>query len=148
MIYSINWPNFIAWLTLRLEILGNMCIVIICCPLCNAINFEINLSFFVKPSSYMTKKAMTKIKYLKTELVWNKKYFSWFLKLSLKQMGAISFQNDRFWHLDKDNSFKISTLPHRITKIFPKCQLVLKLIKTWKPSEFFICWLSPVTFTI
>ena len=30
MLYSINWPNFIAWLPLLLEILGNMCIVIVC----------------------------------------------------------------------------------------------------------------------
>ena len=29
MLYSINWPNFIAWLALLLEILGNMCIAII-----------------------------------------------------------------------------------------------------------------------
>ena len=26
MLYSINWPNFIAWLPLLLEILSNMCI--------------------------------------------------------------------------------------------------------------------------
>ena len=32
MQYSINWPNFVAWLPLLLEILSNMCIVIICCP--------------------------------------------------------------------------------------------------------------------
>ena len=30
MLYSINWPNFIAWLALLLEILGNMCIAIVC----------------------------------------------------------------------------------------------------------------------
>ena len=28
--YSINWPNLIAWLPLFLEILGNMCVTIIC----------------------------------------------------------------------------------------------------------------------
>ena len=27
-----HWPNFIAWLALMLEILGNVCIVMICCP--------------------------------------------------------------------------------------------------------------------
>ena len=26
MLYSVNWPNFIVWLPLLLEILGNMCI--------------------------------------------------------------------------------------------------------------------------
>ena len=30
MLYSINWPNFIAWLSLLLEILGNMCTAIVC----------------------------------------------------------------------------------------------------------------------
>ena len=30
MLYSINWPNFIVWLPLLLEILGNMCITIVC----------------------------------------------------------------------------------------------------------------------
>ena len=30
MLYSINWPNFIAWLLLLLEILDNMYITILC----------------------------------------------------------------------------------------------------------------------
>ena len=29
-LYSINWSNFIDWLSLLLEILGNMCIAIVC----------------------------------------------------------------------------------------------------------------------
>ena len=29
-LYSINRPNFIVWLPLLLEILGNMCIAIVC----------------------------------------------------------------------------------------------------------------------
>ena len=29
MLYSINWPNFIVWLFLLLEILANMCIAIV-----------------------------------------------------------------------------------------------------------------------
>ena len=29
-LYSINCPNFIVWLLLRLEILGNMCIATVC----------------------------------------------------------------------------------------------------------------------
>ena len=29
MLYSINWPNFSAWLSLLLEILGNICIAIV-----------------------------------------------------------------------------------------------------------------------
>ena len=30
LLYSINLPNFIAWFPLLLEILGNMCIEIVC----------------------------------------------------------------------------------------------------------------------
>ena len=67
MLYSINWPNSVAWLPLLLEILGNMCIVIICYPICGVINFEINLSLLITPFLYITKKAGQKRKYLKNE---------------------------------------------------------------------------------
>ena len=30
LLYSINWPSFIVWLPLLREILGNMCIAIVC----------------------------------------------------------------------------------------------------------------------
>ena len=42
---SINWHIFIVWLLLLLEILRNMCIVIIYFPGCEVINFEINFFF-------------------------------------------------------------------------------------------------------
>ena len=45
MLYSTNWPNFIVWLSLLLEILGSMCIAINCEPGCGVIKFEITLSF-------------------------------------------------------------------------------------------------------
>ena len=55
-------------LSLLLEILGKMCIVIVCFPDCDAINFEIILSFLIKPFSYMTKKEPArKFKYLGNE---------------------------------------------------------------------------------
>ena len=44
MLYSINWPNFIDWLPLLFEILGNMYITIVCSPGCDVMDFEINLS--------------------------------------------------------------------------------------------------------
>ena len=47
-----------------------MCIVIICCPVCDVINFEFNHSFLIKPFFEMTKKSARKCKYLK-----NKKRF-------------------------------------------------------------------------
>ena len=43
MLYSINWPIFIFLLSLLLEILGNMCIV--CCSVCDVINFKIDHTF-------------------------------------------------------------------------------------------------------
>ena len=59
-LYSITWPNCIVLLPL-LETLGNMCIVIICFPVYDAINFKINLSFLSKPFFYITKTVRTKI---------------------------------------------------------------------------------------
>ena len=43
LIYSINWPNFIAWLRLLCDILGNMCIVIVCFPDCDLITCLLSL---------------------------------------------------------------------------------------------------------
>ena len=42
-LYPINWPNFIVWLPLLLQILGNMFITIVFYPGCDVIKFEINL---------------------------------------------------------------------------------------------------------
>ena len=39
-----NRPNFIVWLPLLCEILGNNCIAIICKPGCDVMNFEVHLS--------------------------------------------------------------------------------------------------------
>ena len=44
-----------------------MCIAIICLPVCHAKNYEINLSFLIKPFSYMTKKSEQKRKSFKKE---------------------------------------------------------------------------------
>ena len=49
LLYSINWPNFIVWLHLLCEILGNMCIAIVCKPGCDIMNFGVNLIFLIKP---------------------------------------------------------------------------------------------------
>ena len=67
MLYPTNWLNFIVWLLLLLEILGNMSILIICCLVCDTINFEKKLNFFIIPFYYMFKKLGQKCKYLKTE---------------------------------------------------------------------------------
>ena len=83
MLYSINWLNFIVWLHLLLKILDNMCIVIVWFLYCDVANFEINLSFPIKLSFYMTKNLRTKtrISQERIELFgWNKKHFWSFLE--------------------------------------------------------------------
>ena len=52
----INWPNFIAWSPLLLEILSNIA-TIIYCPVCDVINFEIDLSLLINPVFHITKKS-------------------------------------------------------------------------------------------
>ena len=67
LLYFINWPNFIAWLPLLLEILVNISIVIIQYPVCDVLNFEINHSFLIKSFFYTIKTSGQKYKYLKNE---------------------------------------------------------------------------------
>ena len=57
---SVNWLNFFVWLSLLLEISGNMCIWVVCYPVCDIMNFQNYLSFLVKPFPYITKNAFTK----------------------------------------------------------------------------------------
>ena len=66
-----------------LEIFGNIGIVIICFLVCDIISFEINLTFLIKPFSYMTKKVRTKIESFseqKGNLRLNIKHFLSFVK--------------------------------------------------------------------
>ena len=63
VIIYFNWPNFIVWLPLLLEILENACITFICQPGCDGINFEVNLILLIEPS----KKSRQKVKYLENE---------------------------------------------------------------------------------
>ena len=60
MLYSINCPNFISWLPLLLDILGNMRMAIVCQPDCDVPDFEINLIFLIEPFFIHNKKVMTK----------------------------------------------------------------------------------------
>ena len=48
LLCSINWPNFIVWLALLCKILGNICILIICKPGFDTMNFEVNHIFLIK----------------------------------------------------------------------------------------------------
>ena len=67
ILYFINWPEIIAWQFLLHQILCNMCIVIICFPVDDFMNFEINFSFLIKPFSCMTKKVNKNLNILRTK---------------------------------------------------------------------------------
>ena len=68
VLYFINWPNFIVWLRLFIEILVNTCFEIVCFTGCDIIDIEI--IFLTKAVFCMTKKSRQKLKYLE-----NKKSF-------------------------------------------------------------------------
>ena len=63
---TINLNYFIKFISqilpLLLEILGNMCISIVCYPGCGVIKFDINLIFLIGLFRYMTKKSRQKLK--------------------------------------------------------------------------------------
>ena len=67
MLYSINWPNVIAWLPFLLEILGNMCIAIVCKPDCGVIDFKFSLIFLIKPFSYCPKRQDKNLNIVRTK---------------------------------------------------------------------------------
>ena len=61
------WLTKFYCLIVFLMIMGNMCIVIICCAVCWVINFEINFSFLIKLFFYINKTSRWKCKYLNNE---------------------------------------------------------------------------------
>ena len=83
VLYFINWPSFIVWLPLVLEMLDNMSIWIVCFPGCDVIDFEINLIFQIKPFSYITKTSKQKVKYLENKKRNKKHFFVIFTGLSI-----------------------------------------------------------------
>ena len=52
------------WLPLLSEILANMCMIIVCKPGFDAMNFEVNLIFLIKPFILYDQKLVTKSSYL------------------------------------------------------------------------------------
>ena len=67
LLCSINWRNFTVWLPFLCEILGNMCIAIVCKPGCDVMNFEANLIFIIKLFFLHKQNFVTKLKYLEKE---------------------------------------------------------------------------------
>ena len=72
-LYFINWPNFIAWLPLLLEIMGKTFIAVICCPGCDAINFQINITFLSSRSSKKPKSQNKTVNISRTKRAFNMK---------------------------------------------------------------------------
>ena len=62
-----NWPNFITWFPLLLEIFGTMYIAIVCFTCFDVVNFEINLTFLIKLFFYMTKNTKQKFRDLENQ---------------------------------------------------------------------------------
>ena len=67
ILYSINWPNFIAWLPLLLEMLGNMRIAILVNQAVTSWILKLTLSFQSSRFFYITKKSWQILKYLENE---------------------------------------------------------------------------------
>ena len=106
MLYSINWQNFMVWLPLLLEILEDMCIVIICFPISEVMKFEIKISLLMKLFPTWPKKSEQKFKYLQKErsfLSEMKSTFQHFqMSFRLSQTWKCAFKNltigrRRFW---------------------------------------------------
>ena len=74
----------IVWLPLLLEIFGSMCIVFICFLVDNIINFEINLSFLIKPFPTLPKTTVLQFKYNNE-------------KKLLRQNNFLSFSDNIHW---------------------------------------------------
>ena len=92
IMYYINWPNFIVWLPLILEILCTMRIAIISYPGCDNINLESKFIFLIKLTFYLTKNTRQKLKYFwewKLLLRWNKKHSIIFKGLSVAKYCLI-----------------------------------------------------------
>ena len=82
LLYSINWPNLVVWLSLLCKILGNMRITIVCKPGCHVMNFEVSLIDLIKPFFLHDQNVLKKsqISWERKELLrWNEKYFSSFI---------------------------------------------------------------------
>ena len=65
-----------------------VCIVIICCPVCDVINFKINRNFLIKPFFYVTKKSVQKCKISRTKRAFSIKWKAFFTIFNLLMPGG------------------------------------------------------------
>ena len=83
MFSSINWLNFIVWLSLILRYWTICALQLFVFSGCDVINFEVNLIFLIKSFFCMNKMSRQKFKHIENEkklLRCSKKHFSSFLK--------------------------------------------------------------------
>ena len=131
--YYINRPNFIAWLSLFPKILGNMCIAIVCFPVCDVISFEIYRNFLIKRFVFMTKKRQKDI------LSSNKKlFFITFRRLSvarnclrfesvlLREKVAKTWRFWIYWDISKFKKIIESFEKHVFRSVKYFCLLITK----------------------
>ena len=100
VMHSVNWPNVMVWLTLLLEIWGNMCIVTACCLVCDVTNFEIILCFLygaIFPHDQKSKyKNLNILRTKRTLKMKSKGFCTIFKEISLKQIRATSFREREY----------------------------------------------------
>ena len=67
LLYSFDWPNFIAWLPFLREVLGNMGIVTVFNHTVTSQILKLTLAFKSRRFFYMTKNPRQELKYLENE---------------------------------------------------------------------------------
>ena len=97
LLYSINWPHFIAWLPLLCEILGNMFIAIVCKSRCDVmVDFKVNLTnqaiFPTWPKS--RDKSLNMLRTKRAFRMKLKTFFIIFKELSIKQITQIFLEGE------------------------------------------------------
>ena len=97
LLHYISWPNFIIWLPLLCEILGNMCIAIVCKPGCDVMNFEVSL-ILLNQTLIFQKILFYLLQWKPFKMMKNVLYFIWKALFHLKTFKFLSWL---FGHIGK-----------------------------------------------
>ena len=97
LLHYISWPNFIIWLPLLCEILGNMCIAIVWKPGCDVMNFEVSL-IFLNQTLIFQKILFYLLQWKPFKMMKIVLYFTWKALFHLKTFKFLSWL---FGHVDK-----------------------------------------------
>ena len=90
LLHYISWPNFIIWLPLLCEILGNMCIAIVCKPGCDVMNFEVSL-IFLNQTLIFQKILFYLLQWKSFKMMKSVLYFIWKALFHLKTFKFLSW---------------------------------------------------------